>query len=72
MIFDDDGNSKDRLDDVIVSQPVLHNVKGAGSRAMNVIGQVLLHPHKVPLLPLVGNVAKRYKQGSMPINYLLF
>ena len=52
------------LDRVMVCQPILHNLKGAGSRALNVMGQLLPGADAVALMRIVGKVAKRYSKGS--------
>ena len=48
-------------------QPVLHNIKGAISRAVGVIGRVLSGDLPQVLLQVIGTVAKRYQmKETMP------
>ena len=54
-----------KLEDAYICQPVLHNVKGAGSRALNIMGQILQPEQGVALMSIVGRIAKRYFKGRV-------
>ena len=53
------------LQRAMVCQPILHNIKGAGSRAVNVLGQVLPAAEAVLIMRIIGMIAKRYTQGCI-------
>ena len=54
------------LQHVFSMQPVLHNIKGAISRACSVVGQVLPRADANVLFQYLSSMAKRYQVMKLP------
>ena len=53
------------LREATACQPLLHNLKGAGSRALNELERVLPYEEAVQLMRIVGKIAKRYSRRQI-------